>query len=398
MLLDAIKTREFSGRELSLGLSLASHAATALENAHLYRQLQDYTSELEARVLRRTQALQEITEYIEGLLTSVPDAIFVLDQNNQLVRANQAGEVLLDQAKTIGMDLFNPQLLRILESSSGPDLQSILEVQERAYQAHSSQLLSDNGEITGQIIVFRDVTRFRELDQMKTQFVSDVSHELRTPLTNLTLYLGLLSSVKDSAKQNEYLLTLQRETERLTHLIENLLTISRLEANRIQFQIRATNLNLLIEQLVCDRAMLAAQKEIDLEFLPNDHLSLASADYNMLTQAVSNLLTNATNYTLPGGSIRVTLAQPEDDWLTIKITDTGVGIPSDEAEHIFDRFYRGSSSQQTGAEGTGLGLSISQEIIQRLDGKITLETAPGKGSTFIIWLKPAPDEISLTNR
>jgi len=390
MLLDAIKTRKFSVRELTLGLTLASHAATALENARLYRQLQEYTAALEERVQQRTHALQEATEYIEGLLASVPDAVFVLDQKNQFVRVNHAGEILMTQAQNIGIDLFNPELLKILEGSSGPDLQSILEIQERAYQAHSSQLLSDEGEPNGQIIVFRDVTHFRELDQMKTQFVSDVSHELRTPLTNLTLYLGLLSSVKDSVKQNEYLLTLQRETERLTHLIEDLLTISRLEANRIHFQIRATNLNRLIEQLVCDRTILAAQKEIKLHFEPNRHLPLASVDENMLTQAVSNLLTNATNYTLPGGTISVNLAQPDDHWLTIKITDTGVGISPDEAEQVFDRFYRGSSSQQTGAEGTGLGLSISQEIIHRLNGKITLETTPGEGSTFTIWLKPAP--------
>ncbi len=346
------------------------------------------------RVQKRTYELLSATEYIEGILASVPDAVFVLDQENHLLHANQAGEYLLAQAQTDGLDLFNPKLLQILKKGTGPDIQSILEVKERAYQAHSSQLVTDDALINGQIIVFRDVTQFRELDQMKNQFVSDVSHELRTPLTNLTLYLGLLSTVRDPIKQNEYTQTLQRETDRLTHLIEDLLTISRLEASRIQFQIRAIDINKLVEQLVKDRAILAANKSIDLDFFPTDDLPPASADENMLTQALSNLLTNATNYTQPGGSVRVSTSIPEPDWITIQISDTGVGISGDETDQIFDRFYRGSASRLTGAEGTGLGLSISKEIVQRLGGKITIQTTPGEGSTFTIWLKPARADLT----
>jgi signal transduction histidine kinase len=392
-LMDVDKDREFSEQDIALGLSLASHAAIAIENADLYRRLQDHASTLEERVQQRTQELQEATDYIEGILASVPDAVFVLDQNQQLIRANQSGQLLLEQAQTTGLNLFNPKLLDILEDGGIPDMQSILEVQERAYQALSSQLITDDGTISGQIIVFRDVTTFRELDQMKTQFVSDVSHELRTPLTNLTLYLGLLTTVRDPQKQNEYILTLQRETDRLAHLIEDLLTISRLEASRIQFQIRATNLNQLVEDLILDRTILATQKNIELNFTPGVDLPLVSADVNMLTQALSNLLTNATNYTLPDGKVQVSTDHPEPDWITIQIADTGVGIPSDEIERVFDRFYRGSASQHTGAAGTGLGLAIAQEIIHRLGGKITLKTNPGEGSAFTVWLKPAPEDL-----
>ena len=391
VLMDDAKDRVFSEREIALGLSVASHAATALENAHLYQKLQEHASKLEERVQLRTYELQEATEYIEGILASVPDAVFVLDQENQLVRANHAGNRLLTQAQTIGLDLFNPKLMQILEKGKEPNIYSVLEVQEKAYQALSSQLVTEEGHPIGQIIVFRDVTTFRELDQMKTSFVSDVSHELRTPLTNLTLYLGLLSTAQDQDKQSEYIQTLQRETERLTHLIEDLLTISRIEASKVQFQIRATNINQLVKLLVSDRAMLASQKNIELDFIPTDDLPLAAADENMLTQALANLLTNATNYTHPGGNVQVLTAQPEPDWITIQISDTGVGISADETDHIFERFYRGSASHATGAEGTGLGLSISQEIIQRMGGRISVKTTPGEGSSFIIWLKLAPD-------
>ena len=393
VLVDEANDRVFNAREIALGLSLASHAAIALENAHLYQQLQEHAAELEARVQIRTQELQEATEYIEGILTSVPDAVFVLNDQDHLIRANQAGERLLTQAQSIELDLFNPKLLQILESGSGPDIQSILEVQEKAYQGLSSQLLNDEGHPSGQIIVFRDVTQFRKLDQVKTQFVSDVSHELRTPLTNLTLYLGLLSNVQDQNKQNEYIQTLHRETERLTHLIEDLLTISRLEASQIHFHVHPTDINQLTEDLIWDRTNLAKQKSIDLDFIPSNNISLASADENLLTQAISNLITNAINYTQPGGRINVYTVQPESDWITIQISDTGVGIPPEELEHIFNRFYRGRASQLTGAQGTGLGLAISEEIIHRLGGKITLEFIPGKGSSFTIWLKSVSDSL-----
>jgi len=376
----------FSVREITLGLSMASHAAAAIENARLYRQLQEPAIELENRVQRRTRQLQEITEYLEGILISVPEAVFVHNEDHQLVRANPAGEFLRKQAQEIGLDLLAPELLQTLEGDSLPTMQSLIEVQGKSYQMVSSTLDSGDERPGGKIVVFHDVTHFRELDQMKTRFVSDVSHELRTPLTNLTLYLDLLASANDPARQENYIQTLKRETRRLTHLIEDLLTISRLEAGRIQFQIRPIDINPLVETLVSDRIFLTAQKEIRLEFFPTSDLPLAAIDENMLTQAISNLLTNAANYTQPGGSIRVTTSQPEPGWVAIQISDTGVGISPEECTRIFDRFYRGRASHVTGAEGTGLGLAISQEILQQMDGKITFESTPGEGSTFTLWL------------
>jgi signal transduction histidine kinase len=368
--------------------AFAAHAAIAIQNARLYQQLQQYNIELRERVLERTAELQAAKERIEGILASVPDAVFVLDDLNQLIQANQAGEVLLSQAIEQDLDLFAAEFLAQLAGGLLPSEKAVVEVKGRAYQALASRLPIDPLK-SGLVIVFRDVTRFRELDQMKTQFVSDVSHELRTPLTNLTLYLDLLSAVEDAAKRQSYLDTLRRETGRLTHLIEDLLTISRLEAGRLRVNTRPMNVNVLVTDLAQDRAYMASGKELTLLHETMSDIPMALADSLLLNQCISNLLTNAINYTPPGGTIRLQTSLGQSDgssWVIIHVADTGVGILPEEREHIFERFYRGSASRNTGASGTGLGLAISKEILDRMNAKITVESEPGKGSTFTIWL------------
>jgi two-component system phosphate regulon sensor histidine kinase PhoR len=242
---------------------------------------------------------------------------------------------------------------------------------------------------SGLVVVFRDVTRFQELDSMKTQFVSDVSHELRTPLANLSLYLDLLSNECDNLKRERYQATLRRETNRLTQLIEDLLTISRLESNRISFFIKEFDVQKLLKDLAEDRTPMALQRNLQLEFIPPEKLPLALVDPRLLTQVLSNILTNALNYTQPNGQIKLTANTALADgrqWVTISISDNGEGILPDELPHIFERFYRGSASRKTNAPGTGLGLAISQEILGRMGGKISVVSEPDRGSTFTIWM------------
>lgn len=395
-LLDDRSERTFTVREIALGYTLASHAATAVENARLYARLQEYAAELETRVQLRTSELQAAKENIEAILASVPDAVFVLDQNNTLIQANQSGQALLHQAQESNLDLFSDEFLGMLALSGLPSEKAVLEVNGRFYQALSSELTGTQTRFIGQVLVFRDVTRFRELDQMKTQFVSDVSHELRTPLTNLSLYLGLMSAVREPTKQQEYLAILQRETDRLTHLIEDLLTISRLEAGKLTANLHPVQINLLMNELVGDRKTLAARKDIRLDIIPDPQDPRAMADASMLVQAISNLLTNAINYNAAGGQVMVYTGyctQDEHDWVTISVVDTGVGIAPEDRPYVFERFYRGSASRETGATGTGLGLAIAREIIARLEGKISVESSLGKGSTFTVWLRPADEQM-----
>jgi signal transduction histidine kinase len=227
----------------------------------------------------------------------------------------------------------------------------------------------------------------RQADRFKSQFVSDVSHELRTPLSNIRLYLDLLTLGKDDRFES-YLDTLTRETDRLSRLINDLLTISRIDVGATSPHSALCDLNAMAQALVQDRLRLFAKKGLELRFEPDAGLPSTVGDERMLSQVVANLLTNALQYT-PRGVVRVSTAREVDGsrtWSTLTVSDTGLGISSAEQARIFERFYRGESSRQVRAPGTGLGLAICAEIVERHRGKITLQSEPGAGSRFTIWL------------
>lgn len=228
----------------------------------------------------------------------------------------------------------------------------------------------------------------READRLKSEFVSDVSHELRTPLSNIRLYAELLAQGKPE-RFEEYLRTLERETERLSILIEDLLTISRLDAGSARPILEPVDVNLLLRTLVQDRRRLFAQKGLELTFEAADDLPEVVGDPAMLSQVIANLMTNALHYTPSGGQVRLSTEAVERRgrrWVKVEVSDTGVGIPEEEQGRLFERFFRGSAARASGAPGTGLGLAICKEILDRHGGGITVRSQPGEGSTFTVWL------------
>jgi signal transduction histidine kinase len=228
-----------------------------------------------------------------------------------------------------------------------------------------------------------------ELDHMKSQFVSNVTHELRTPLSNIRLMLSMLAEGGRPDKQPQYLATIERETGLLTKLIEDLLYLSRLDLGRTQAVMAPLAINSLVADLAMDRAALFAERGLRLQTGLAPDLPMILGDPRMLAQVMTNLMTNAMNYTPTGGQVTlITQAQPQDGtiWVTITVADTGPGIPTEEQAHLFERFYRGTAAVSSGTPGTGLGLAICQEIVNHHHGTITLESTSGQGSKFTVWL------------
>jgi signal transduction histidine kinase len=256
-------------------------------------------------------------------------------------------------------------------------------------QQYAQQLERRVAERTQELAVANQ--RLTELDRMKDQFVSNVSHELRTPLANVKLYLQLLDRGRPD-KREDYLQTLLRETRRLEKLIDDLLELSQLDLGVSVFQLEPADVNYLTAELVQDRILMAANRGLVIDCQLTGEPLLALVDPARLTQVISNLMTNAINYTPFGGLVTVSTAvqpQAETSWVTIIVRDTGKGIPAQEIPHLFDRFFRGSISREASVPGTGLGLTICKEIIEQMDGQITVESQVGQGTAFIVWLRPA---------
>jgi len=255
---------------------------------------------------------------------------------------------------------------------------------------HSAELESTVASRTSELANALD--RATEADRLKTQFVSDVSHELRTPLSNIRLYIELLGQASQD-RQPAYIETLNRETERLVTLIEDLLSISRLDAGTSPPELVRMDLNEMSRALVADRSKLFSERGLSLRLRLEASSAEVMADENLIAQVIGNLLTNAMHYTPSGGTVTLRTEYSESgDWVTLSVSDTGVGILPEEKAHLFDRFFRGSASREMKNPGTGLGLAISHEIVDRHQGRIDVESALGEGSTFKVRL-PAADRI-----
>jgi PAS domain S-box-containing protein len=231
--------------------------------------------------------------------------------------------------------------------------------------------------------------RLTELDRLKDEFVARVSHELRTPLANMKLYIGLLDQGKPE-KRADYLNTLRIETARLMKLIEDLLDISQLEIDTLSLRLHPLDWRPLMDNLTSTCG--AAERGLSIEYGPARVSAQIQGDEQLLTRAVSNLLTNAINYTPPGGVITITSALQQEDatsWVTITVSDTGPGISARDLPHIFTRFYRGETARNYKIPGTGLGLAICKEAVEKMGGRITVESELGKGAAFTIWLRVA---------
>ncbi len=232
--------------------------------------------------------------------------------------------------------------------------------------------------------------RLKASDQVKDQFVSRVSHELRTPIANIQLYLNLLDRGKPE-KHADYMQTLRQEAVRLNKMIEDLLDISHLDMGKTEFHFAPTDVNRLVATLVLERRSEALDRGLTLQQALQAKLPPVHADLTLAMQALSNLLSNALNFTPVGGTITCITAScsyANREWVTITVKDTGLGIAADELPHLGERFYRGRAARNYRAPGTGLGLAIGKEIIDRHGGRLTIDSEVGQGASFTIWLRP----------
>ncbi|HID62629.1 MAG TPA: PAS domain S-box protein, partial [Anaerolineae bacterium] len=256
-------------------------------------------------------------------------------------------------------------------------------------EAKATPLRDEEGDVTGTVITMRDITALKEVERLKTQFISNVSHELRTPLSviklhadNFLRYYGRL----DDERRMEMMRTIKSRADSLHNLIEDVLNLARIDAGR-EPKIESFNLAALCREVLAEMENIAQVKGLALErAIPPEPLVI-EADREQISQVVRNLLSNALKFTPEGGEVSLRLnTKQRDGFVEISVQDTGIGIPSEEQGRIFERFYRARDAVEKGIPGTGLGLSIVAEIVHEHGGEIVLESQPGQGSTFTVLL------------
>ena len=260
----------------------------------------------------------------------------------------------------------------------------------RVVQVNAASVHDPDKAHAGTILVFHDLTRIKQLESVRKEFVANVSHELRTPLSLIKGYVEtLLDGAKDDpAVATRFLQTIEKHADRLSFLIEDLLTISQLESGAVALNLQPLDLRDQVEQVAGELAARAAERGVRVENEVPAGL-MASADGDRLQQVLFNLADNAIKYGRQGGQVHLGARRLSDGRIEGWVADDGPGIPEDSIDRVFERFYRVDRARSRDQGGTGLGLSIVKHIIQGHGGEVRAESALGKGATFFYTLPPA---------
>ncbi len=339
-------------------------------------------------------------QHAEAIIYSISDAVLVSDTFDELVLANEAAartfQFDLDRARRFPVqnvlhDDKLVELIRDMRQSNSKSGRRIVEHrikgpgEERIFKVTLSSVADNSDNPAGVVTVLHDMTREKEVAEMKNDFVSSVSHELRTPLASIKAYVEMLidGEADDEKTKREFYEVIQNEANRLGRLIDNILNISRIESGLVQINKQPQSLMVILKEAIEVIAPQAKMRQISLVEQLTPVFYQTVADKDMLYQAVLNLLSNAVKYTPEKGTITVqTIVDEAKRKVITRISDTGVGIPPKDLPFVFDKFYRAEANNHM-AKGTGLGLSLVKHIIETVHrGRIFVESHVGKGSCF----------------
>jgi two-component system phosphate regulon sensor histidine kinase PhoR len=369
------------------------------EKVQLSRQLREL--ELELGLSQRRE------RNTEAIIYGIRDGVIVLDEFDKLLMANEAAAKLFNfdhrqaqrQELSTLINADKKQFTDFLSKARQKKARGVrrefefeIEQDIRTFDVIVSCVYDDREQVCGVVGVLHDITKEKEVSQMKNDFVSHVSHELKTPLASITAYSEMLvdGEAEDEKTRQEFYNVIQSQAKRLNRLIEDILNVSRIESGLIKVQKEPVSMALLIEEQLAMIKSFAEDKGIKVNWGSDDRTSdgmvvigQVYADRDMISQVVVNLLSNAVKYTPNGGEVRIDSEVDEDSGVVrVSVNDTGVGIPTDEVDHVFDKFYRVKANNSQ-AKGTGLGLNLVKQIVEKIhNGKVFVQSEVGVGSTF----------------
>ena len=333
----------------------------------------------------------------EAILTSMAEGVLVVDNEHRIrlvndsfcklfqIKSDPRGQSVLSAVRESSIE----ELFRATLAGGGPQAREISPPQQPLshFAASAVPLRDEHGRINGVVGVFHDISRLRQLEEVRREFVANVSHELRTPLSIFHGYLeNLMDNLDMPAGDIRGILAIMRKHSlRLNALLEDLLNIARLESRREKLEPVEIETGPFICEILKDWRLKLAERKISAAVEAAPGLPPLFADAFRMEQVLNNLLENAIKFTPEGGDINISVAA-EDSELVIRVADTGVGIPPADLPHVFEQFYRVEKARSREAGGTGLGLSIVKHIVDLHGGRVEAESVLGKGATIILRL------------
>jgi two-component system, OmpR family, phosphate regulon sensor histidine kinase PhoR len=354
-------------------------------------QLEKIVNELEQlqkQIAKRESGMQTI-------FSAMQDALLVVDSNRQVILTNETFRKLfvvpeISLATPLLEVVRNATLDRVLTDAFNgrAPSRSELAVDESQIELHAVATKNDAGEITGALVLFHDISELKKLDQVRRDFVANISHELRTPLSILRGYIEtLLDNPKTSREElTRILRVMERHSDRLELLVEDLLTLAQLESGNPNLQMGTVDLSSFLPEMVRDWEKKLARKQLNIIVVVPTELSPICADRTRLQEALYNLLDNAVKYSRERGEIRLS-ARQRDGEIELAVSDDGIGIAKEDLPRIFERFYRADKARSPDkVRGTGLGLAIVKHIAQLHGGRVEAESELDKGTIIRVVL------------
>ena len=362
------------------------------------RSLAESMNVMAAQLDERIRTITEQRNEFNAILSGMVEAVFAVTKEGTIIEYNQAAQKLFDsdfetvRGKHIREVIRNAHLQAfiyksLVEHEFVDEEVFLYDEDERVLQAHGTQILDAEGEPNGAIIVLNDITHMKKLENVRRDFVANVSHELKTPITSIIGFVETLKdgAIKDTKNREQFLNIILKHAERLNGIIEDLLSLSRIEKNTENGKIADEKIDLC--EILANSISFCEHSAVDKGIIIKLECKDLSIHCNptMIEQAVVNLIENAVKYSDRGSAVTVKMTYIDKE-VIIDVIDTGCGIPQEHLSRIFERFYRVDKGRSRELGGTGLGLAIVKHIVIAHKGRVTVESKPGKGSTFSIIL------------
>ena len=333
---------------------------------------------------------------LNTIFNYMADGVIAVDTNGQLIHANPVAIKILNLEK-IKDELLHRQRpfpMEIMDLDSidfnDPDTyegSKMVTIKDSVYQLKYAPFRNEKNNVGGIIIVFQDITEHHKLDNMRKEFVANVSHELKTPITTIKSYTETLMDYKDMDPELSYkfLTVIDNECDRMTRIVRDLLQLSNLDYNKTEWKKVECQVKDFIEDIILKLEFSIKEKNHRLTLNIEDDLPNIVIDKDGIEQVILNVISNAIKYTPEGGHIEVAVSK-KDDRMVVRVKDNGIGIPEEDVDRIFERFYRVDKGRSRELGGTGLGLSIAKEIVEANGGQIKLSSKFGVGTEVDIVL------------